>query len=564
MSRRLVNCVFLSRVNREFGDCDALIRGCLKVSTDYTDVQDQTAFAHEQDGHGTLRKLLNKLRHADAAIHYVGSTLGTKVEAPHADRFLTFEPALASWLDKHGLRAAAQAWTYTQWEAYLVLFLQDEATSSSREPIALLCYTVTWPSATPDPEIAAHWHALEAFEKFPTKIELTEHHRSSEGGEDCARKLADHFREGELSFPRYDAGVDRQKSIVEDLLHAFVERELTTCQELAALAFPVCADVLDLPVGTADATRFIAHLVERLANERDKHGLPALLVLLHAVRVLLTTCDKEAAGAIGAAAAALARELHLEVTTVESAYKRQYPSSFPAYPLYFAIQIYIKKIADAKYAAEISFRVGDHQQFVDPDRPVDSRDDFGAPHEAVHLALNETARMADRLGGVERFELMFDRTALQSDDDYRPLLTTSWNDCAQRLDDEEAEPIVLRWPHNDRSVRTVKKAPPDATVTLDEACRRCGVNVLHGDAGGDALLHWKRELRESTLMLWEREAKPTPACGEIPWREAPRRLRDADLRHIGVAMNPPDALAYKPRGATAAEHNLRTAIRLGL
>jgi hypothetical protein len=569
MNSTFVKGVFLSRVNSEFGQLDDQIRHYLRVSVSAT-VEDQTGFATQQAGHGTLRKLLDKLRRTDAAIHYLSAGLGSRVGSDGRGteliaKFLRFEPEVEAWLGRRRLREAAESWTYTQWEAYLALFLQETQARTSGA-IALICYHIIWPAQQPCAEVEAHWQGLKALGAHVTRVDLSEHHRTDTG--DAARKLAFCFLDSTLAFaPRQDeTALERGKQLLGDTLYRLVEEGAVSCTELATLAFPLCKQVLTLHASSTQTMHFISNLLELLSSASAKQNLLLALVHLHAVQQLVAARTAPAATQIAALADRLARDLDCDPAIVINHYRTTFPDCFPRYPLALCVEIFVEKIAANSHSVKVSLRVGHHRQFIDGEPCAGTEpDNIDSPQDAIRVALERTSFATDRLGGVERYELMIDDKALQTDADYRQLLSTPWNDFAHRHDGEEVEPVVLRWPHTERSARLIDRLAPDAYLALgtEQAC--AGISLLRGNLDDLSIDRWKLALKRSTLTLWERDPRPMAAVHEnMHWRTVPAQLKCAELAHLGVAMNPPEAPVYQRRGQGAAERNLKTALMLGL
>lgn len=557
MQGRTAQCAFLSRVNDEFGASDGAVGKRLGVGTSANSVVHQTGFAQQQAGHGLLRKLLDHMRLADVVIHYVGRALGTAAGREEVEAFLMLEPRLRRWLSDNGL--AHEGWSYTQWEAYMAIFLQREERVANAPP-ALLFYAVAWHGEVASAEVQRHCDEVGKWHKGIEAIALPAYAASDPAA--LAMILVDSFRNSTVAWPspRRDGLTPDQEVRVTDLLGSLVRCSRLSCAEIIALAFPLCQRVIGLEISRLQVRHFIANLVDHLNGRPLKGDIVASWVHLHAIRMLLESRDADASRELGMLLDQAGAECGLQHVELVKNYDLIYPDCFPHYPLSLCVEVYVQKLAEAMYSVSISYRVGDHRQFV-LQEAVEGRDPdcVDDPCKAIALAFARTADTTARLGGFDRFEFLPDRTMLDTDEAWRRLATARWHDAPADPFVQDADPVVLRWPHTDRSANLLKRIAAGSRISLRGEMACDGAHVERGDLATSPLDGWKIALMKSTLMLWALSADaPLPHdADDFHWSDAPRRLREPSWQHVGMAINPPEAPVYRPAGHAAARMNPR-------
>jgi hypothetical protein len=556
MQTRTAQYIFLSRVNAEFGATDRAIGRSLGVETSPHAVAHQTGFAGLQDGLGLLHKLLDRIRMADAVVHYVGQQLGAVADANDVADLLRLEPAMHDWLVKRDL--PIYTWTYTQWEAYMAIYLRA-CERDADAPLSLICYRIRRRGCEPDAAVTAHCSELRRWQKGLAELDLPGFAVDDEAG--LALFLAEEFRNSTIRWPprREDRlAPDEQRELVA-LLKQFVERGLLSCGEIAVLAFPLCRKILGLQISRLQVRNFIANLVDHVNDCRHKDGLAAVWVYVHVIRTLVATRNVPAAAELRRFLdSALARS-GCDPAAVANDYERIYPDCFPNYPLNLCVEVFVQKVADRTFGVSVSYRVGHYRQFVvENTHGGNGMDCVDDPRKAIDLAVVRTAETVGRLGGPERIELMLDGAMLDTDEAWRWLATARWQDHATDPTEGEPDPIVLRWPHTEKSAALVERIAADSTISLREDSPCAGARVVRGDPVVSRLEKWKISLKTSTLTLWERGATPLPNDAEpFHWNDAPRQVQQRQWQHVGVALNPPDALVYSPPGKAASRYGPR-------
>jgi hypothetical protein len=548
MSRVPVKCVFLSRVNADFGSDDERIGRHLGVGISANSVMHQTAATRVQAAYGVLHKLLELVRVSDVVIHYVGRTLGSSVASDEVDAFLQLEPQLASWLAEKRLQF--ESWTYTQWEAYMALFVLSTERSAGT-PLALISYQVVRFGEGPVAEVAAHLRALTALHKGAETVELPRY-----TADDDARALflSSKFRESTIVWPTPRAGMlsARRQVEVVNLLQDFVQDGFLSCADIAALAFPLNPRVVDLPVSYLEVRQFVANFVECLKGASDCDAVGAVWTYIYAMIVLLRTRNHSAANRLDIWLNSALIECDSDGDAIVNAYQRMFPDCFPRYPLRLCVEVFVRRLASRLFAVNVSYRVGSYRRFIMGDTsPGGDTNCVDDPRKAVDLALSRTGETAARLGGLERVELMIDGAMLDSDEAWHWLASSDWNPTPTDPDSGDSEPVVLRWPHTEKSAALVTRISPESTIDT-RAIPGGGVHVLRGRPTGAMLNIWRQAFKTSTLTFWERGQTAVPAGpATFHWSQVPRLLQQPEWREVGVALNPPEALVYRGPGQAA-------------
>lgn len=555
MERRGALYIFLSRVNAEFGRLDRMLASSLGVETSANAVAHQTGFANQQDGLGILCKLLEHIRRADAVIHYVGRQLGSRIDEDDITMFMRLEPQIEQWLREQDF--GFRTWTYTQWEAYMAVYVRAKERDATA-PLSLFCYRLDQPGCEPDAAVVAHCDSLAQFQKGLRRLELPPWVRDADAA--LTAFLAQTFRQTTLHWPtpRVDRLVPDEHRKLGALIRELVDNGVLSCGEIAVLAFPLCRNVLDLPISPLDVRNFVANLVDHVNDCCVKDDLAAVWVHIHAIETLVATRDVLAAAKLRQFLDAVLERSGGDKAAVLNAYERLYPACFPDYPLNLCVEVYVHKLADRAFSVSVSYRVGNHRQFVAGSaQGASGMGCVDDPCKAIGLAISHTAETVGRLGGPERIELMLDGAMLDTDEAWRWLATARWHETGVDPSEGEPDPVVLRWPHTEKSAALVKRIAANSKICLRDVSPCVGARVVRGDPCVSKLEEWKIAIKTSTLTLWERGPLPLPQDTEpFHWSDAPRQVQ-RQWQHVGVALNPPDAPVYVRAGQAAARMSSR-------
>ena len=555
--RTQVREVFLSRVSADFRPADAEIRKDFRAAINLLGVRSQGDFEETQAAYGTLSALLEELRSADAMLHYLGNNLGAVAGKRRVDTFLNQHPAIRSWAKKH--RIPVYKKTYTQWESYLALYLND--VERSDKPIGIACYDICYEGDALNPEVHKHWNLLRRLGNPATSIRLLAAARGDAGY--FAGRLVREARLSKIAFPPGDEPVlsDDHEDSIHGLVLNLLDLGVVNCAELALLAIPVCRKVISLDADSSDPRNFTARLVRLLGREIDDR-LPIVAAFLYALWRQVQVRRPDVAPQIREVLTSVLLAANRSESAARMACSIAFPGTFPHYPLALCVEVFVARVSARHYQVCVSFRVGLQRQMLElrtRDRPTG--DIVGLPGEAVPLALKHTVDAAYRLGGLDRLELMFDNNVLQSDADWREIAAQDWN---ALVDEDRRECVVLRWPHDSRSAQNLVRAAPDSTIETAAGDGAPGIRVFAQHGFDLPLSEWKRSIERATLTLWLRDEGTFPQqLRATGWADAYRAIRSHRWHHLGVALNPPEAPVY-PRPDDITRQNLPgTLIGLG-
>ena len=446
-------------------------------------------------------------------------------------------------------------------EAYLTIYL-SRCERGPDNQIKLICYWVQCAEQTVL-AVQQHWLELKSrYGKHPTTINAMgdgpDHNDLT-----CARLILA-FLNSDVCFPPPTLRLSaRWLHKCNGSLQTLLDGRHLLFQNILALAFVLDPTVIHVHGSIRQQRQLLARIVDHLASGMMPGQLPRICILLAALCQALAYCG-QANASLSELIVEAVTELGQDSVSVKNAFSIAYPDCFPAFPLPLCVEAFVQMIGTDDYRIHVSYRAGEVRLFLDVPVGTEDIQQVRDPRQAVNVARALTADTSARFGGAHRIELMLDPAFFESDDSWTKAVITPWEEGVGHVIEVDECAVVLRWPHTDSTAARLRSVASDGVLRIaaDTVCE--GIAVFHEPVRGVRNEPLRVALVRSTLTLWQRSEKPLPTdVQDLHWDEVPMAFHGDAWKHVGVALNPPEAPVYRLPGFSATKRSLVIQMRLG-